>query len=331
MLKRAMLKKNSWRTAAALVFTAGVAFSQTPAFEVATIKPAPPLDPARIAAGQVHVGLNTDADRVDIGMFSLSDLIRTAYRIKPYQLSAPDWLSAQRWDVQAKIPEGASTEQVPEMLQALLAERFQLTIHRSTAEQSVYALVVAKNGPKLKEAVPDPAPAAPDAPPAASSEPSGRGPIVIGSGENQMRVTQNPGGRGATVTNAKFGQMKVSMGDSGAMRLEFSKMKMADLADMLSPFADRPVLDMTELKGTYQVALDLSMEDMMKVARSAGMGMMMGPGPRADASRSPADAASTPSSSVFTAVQQLGLKLDTRKAPVETIVVDHLEKTPTEN
>jgi len=117
--------------------------------------------------------------------------------------------------------------------------------------------------------------------------------------------------------------------------MEFGKMSMPNLAEMLSRFVDRPVVDMTELKGNYQVALALSMEDLGNVARkvSSETGIMMPmPGPAAgDAARAPSAAASAPSTSVFSAVQQLGLKLDPRKAPVEMIVIDHLEKAPTEN
>jgi uncharacterized protein (TIGR03435 family) len=330
-----MTNRSFFRSAAVWLLLTGGAFAQAPAapaFEVATIKPAPPLDPAKIAAGQLHIGMKTDAGRVDIGFLSLSDLIRVAYKIKPYQLTGPDWLSSARWDIMAKIQDGASADQVPEMLQTLLADRFKLAVHRTNTEHSVYALVVGKNGSKLKEAEPDPPPAAePDGQPAG---PPARGGLVFGSGDSQVRVTPNAGGRGATINSGKFGQMKIGMGEAGMMRMEFSKMKMADLADLLSPFADRPVLDLTELKGSYQVSLDLSMQDMMQVARASGMGAMMGPGPGApgaDASRSPADAASTTTSSIFTAVQQLGLKLDSRKAPVEMIVVDHAEKTPTDN
>jgi uncharacterized protein (TIGR03435 family) len=320
-----MLRKRLLGLAGALL-AAAAAFSQTPvgpSFEVATIKPAAPINPTKVASGQLHVGMKTDAGRVDIGFFSLSDLIRTAYRIKPYQLKGPDWLAAERWDIAATIPAGASVDQVPEMLQSLLADRFKLTIHRTSTEQPIYALVVTKGGPKLKDAEPDaPAASAPEGQPA-------------GNADNGVRISANTGGRGATIFG-KNGQTKVSIGQGGAIRMEFSKMRMADLADMLSPFADRPVLDMTELKGAYQVGLDLAMEDMMKLARASGIGAgMMGPGAAgggaADAARAPAEAASTPSSSVFTAVQQLGLKLEARKAPMETIVVDHVERTPTDN
>src|SRR5689334_22836729 len=71
-------------------------------FEVATIKQSAPMNPAMIAAGKLHVGMQIDAARVDIGFFSLADLIRTAYRVKSYQVS--DWMTAQRFDILAKMP-----------------------------------------------------------------------------------------------------------------------------------------------------------------------------------------------------------------------------------
>ena len=111
---------------------------------------------AQIASGQAHLGMNVDAARVDIGSLSLAELIRIAYGVKPYQIQGPDWISAERFDVVAKLPEGASKEQVPQMLQALLAERFQLKAHRESKEHSVYALVVGKNGPSLRNPRPIP-------------------------------------------------------------------------------------------------------------------------------------------------------------------------------
>src|SRR6185503_19368558 len=116
---------------------------------------------------------------------SLANLICIAYKIKPHQLSGPDWMAAQRFEIMAKMPEGASKDQVPTMLQALLAERFKLTVHRDNKEQSVYAMVVGKNGHKMKEVAADPA-----APAAAPEEPAQPKPgtIVVGSGENQVSV-----------------------------------------------------------------------------------------------------------------------------------------------
>jgi uncharacterized protein (TIGR03435 family) len=115
------------------------------------------------------------------------------------------------------------------------------------------------------------------------------------------------------------------------MHMEASRATMAQLADSLSRFVDRPVLDMTDLKGNYQVTLEISMADIMRAARAVGLpGAPLPGGPQG--AGAPADVASDPSSSsIFATVQQLGLKLEPRKAPIETIVIDHLEKAPTEN
>jgi uncharacterized protein (TIGR03435 family) len=297
----------------------------TLAFEVATIKPAAPIDRAKILSGQMHIGMKVDGARVDIGYFTLADLIRAAYSIKQYQLEGPGWMNEQRWDVQAKLPEGATKEQVPQMLQSLLADRFKLEVRRGTAEHPVYALVVGKNGSKLKEAADDP----PSPPPDAQA---GRGEMVFGEGENQVHVSRAPGGRGATVSSPKFGQMKVEPGEEGTLRMQFSRMAMADLADMLAPYVEKPVVDQTGLKGHYQVELDLKMADMIRLAKAMGFGPTMNAmhGDQMP-DQNPAGVASDPSTSIFAAVEKLGLKLDSRKAPLETITVEHLEKTPTEN
>src|SRR5207247_8322826 len=89
---------------------------------------------------------------------SLSNLITRAYDLKRYQYSAPSWLDDERFDITAKVPEGATKEQFQTMIQNLLAERFKLTIHREKKEMAGYELVVAKNGPKLKESVDVPQP-----------------------------------------------------------------------------------------------------------------------------------------------------------------------------
>jgi len=302
------------RMTAGLALAAGAALGQTASFEVASVKPAAPLDRGQILSGQMHVGMKIDAARVDIGSMSLADLIRVAYRVKPYQVSGPDWMASERFDVLAKMPEGATREQVPEMLQALLAERFKLTVHRESKEQAVYALVVGKNGPKLKESAPDA-----DAPTTTDDvNPQVR---VSGRGENTQ----------VSISGGQIGTAHMSMGPDGTMHLEAPKMNMAAFADTLSRFFDRPVVDLTELKGTYQVALDLSMEDLRMAARTVGI-MRPGLGGGRGGAQPPADAASDPAGmSIFAAVQQLGLKLEPRKTPLELIVIDHLEKTPTEN
>jgi uncharacterized protein (TIGR03435 family) len=107
-----------------------------------------------------RVGTQVDGSRVDIGYTSLAELVRQAYSLKSYQLTAPDWMSGERYDIHAKLPEGATKDQVPEMLQSLLLDRFKLTFHRETKEDPVYGLIVGKNGLRLKEVAPDTPPSA---------------------------------------------------------------------------------------------------------------------------------------------------------------------------
>ena len=124
--------------------------------------------------------------------------------------------------------------------------------------------------------------------------------------------------------------MRVMPGPDG-VHMEASKMNMAGLVEALTRFVDRPVLDMTELKGDYQIVLDLSMADILRVAQAMGA-VPPGALPGGPGGGVPADVASDPSSSsVFATVQKLGLKLEPRKEPIETIVIDRLEKAPTEN
>jgi uncharacterized protein (TIGR03435 family) len=317
-----------------LFLAAFIAAAQTPApppltFEVASVKPAPALDPMAIQSGKMRIGMKIDGAIVDIASFSLKDLIRTAYEVKEYQITGPEWLgtglSAQRFNIQATMPEGATKEQVPQMLQALLVDRFKLAIHRENKDHSVYALVVAKSGLKLKPSDPEPAPAAAPDPTEPPPEPK-KGEIVLGQGDSQVKISGSMDGKkGVTMKGGPMGQMHMAMVD-GKMHMEADKMDMATLAEFATRFVDRPVVDMTELKGTYKVSLELSMEDLKNIAKAAGMGGMMG----GDGKPS-AEASEPGGASIFTSVQQMGLKLEARKAPLPVIVVDHIEKAPTEN
>lgn len=339
----------AWTLGFSLLLAAELALGQgtavLPAFEVASIKPAPPLSLDAIRSGQLHVGINVKGSRADFGFMSLADLLAYAYRVKPHQVSGPDWMRETRWDILAKLPDGESTDRAPEMLQALLAERFKLSVHRENREHPVYEMVAAKGELKLKPSEPEDDTPGPGAAGADAPVPGfflGGG---IGAGASNVRV--NADGRGMVVTGGPNGTMRITPGSTGGMRLEMSKVTMPALADMLTPFTDRTVVDRTDLKGTYQVALDLPMEALLglvqNAARTAGLpvaGLPGGAGARLGGlggglipgGVGPLAGASDPSgSSIVQAIQQLGLKLEARKAPVETIVVDRLEKTPTEN
>jgi uncharacterized protein (TIGR03435 family) len=254
-------------------------------------------------------------------------VLARAYNVKQHQISGPSWLD-DRYDITAKVPDGVPAEKVPEMLQALLAERFKMVIHKETKEQPVYALVVGKNGPKLTKSDPN----APDAPGPrtfnSSSSSSDKPPLpALPPGGGGAAMAGRAGGPGQPPKGA---MMMTIGGPGGNARMQANAITMTRFADMLSNMLDRPVLDMTEVAGNYDVALDVSMEDMVGAKRMAVAG---GPGPMAGGGggdHGPAPDAA-PSASIFTAVQSLGLKLDPRKAPIEFVVVDRGDKVPTEN
>jgi uncharacterized protein (TIGR03435 family) len=292
------------------------------AFEVASIKASAPLNAREVMMGRQRVGMKVDAARVDIANLSLADLVRIAYRVKPYQIAGPNWMKGERFDIVAKLPAGASPDQVPEMLQQLLADRFKLVAHRETKEHAVYGLVVGKSGPKLLEAPAEASYAKPTSPAA----PGGRGPVELTADASNLLIS-----------DAQTGPVRVSNRAGGTMQLEAQKATMTVLADMLSRILDRPVVDMTGLKGAYQLTLDLSMQDMHAMVQSAGVmppGPGMGGGDAHEASASAgggAQGSDSAANSIVENIQRLGLKLEGRKAPMEVIVIDHLEKASLEN
>ncbi len=277
------------------------------------------------------LGPHVERGRAEYTYMAIRDLIVQAYTVKPYQITGPDWIATQRFDIVAKLPDGASKDDVPKMLQALLEERFKLAVHRDSQEHPVLALVVGKKGPKMKES--SEAPEAID-----ENAPLKPGEMKTDTGDGPVRVTVGKNGS-ATMTMGAKGIISYKMDPATrSLHMEGSKVTMAGFADMLTKFSQmsggggRQVVDMTGLKGNYEVALDFSLADLMNMARAAGIdvpALAAGAAPGA----SPAAAASDPggSSSLFEAVQALGLKLEQRKAVVEQLVIDHVEKSPTEN
>ena len=108
-------------------------------FEVASIRPSAPG-----AAEQAKLGIRIDGAQVNCTSLNLKDYIGMAANVKLYQISGAAWLGSERFDINAKLPDGATGAQVPAMLQALLEERFQMKTHRETKELAVYALIVGK-------------------------------------------------------------------------------------------------------------------------------------------------------------------------------------------
>jgi len=315
-----------------LALTAIVALAQTaPTFEVASIKPAAPIDMMKMAQaiqnGQMpKIGAHIDGARAEYTYMALKELITMAYKVKPYQITGPDWMATTRFDIVAKLPDGATKADAPKMLQALLEDRFKLVVRCDTKENPVLALVVAKGGPKMQES---PAPEAID-----ESTPLKPGEMSTEGPDGPVRMTVGKDGS-ATVNMGVKGSMKYRMDPATmSMHLEATQLQMAGFADMLTQFSQasggggRQVVDMTDLKGYYQVSIDFSLAELLAMARAAGMDIPAVPG-----AGTPGVAESDPSgtSSIFAAVQALGLKLEQRKAMTMQLVIDHVEKTPTEN
>jgi len=266
--------------ACACLASLGLAFAQQPPdgpkFEVASIKPSDP-DPQNT----MFIGMSADGAMVNYTNITLLDCIRGAYRVRDFQIAGPDWMTKARFAISAKLPPNASPDQIPKMLQALLADRFKLEIRREMKEQNVYVLSVAKDGAKLK-----PSEAKPD-----DNEPKALGPD--GQPRASMMFGVQPGGMFITAPSASL----------------------ASLVGLMSRFTARPVVDMTGIQGLYDFRLLFAPE----INNSP---LTVPPAPDGVIDSAP---------SLFDAVKPYGLRLEARKAPIEMIVVTHLEKTPTEN
>jgi uncharacterized protein (TIGR03435 family) len=266
-----------------------------PQFEVASIKP------NTSASGTMKFPFPSGG-RFTATNLNLKVLISFAYKVQGFEVSGgPAWIGSDRYDVTAKAADGnIGVEQYRLMLQALLADRFKLAVHRETKEMPVYALLPGKGGPRLPESKPGncATPGPNSAPP-----PSGlTGPLYGGLSQSPLPAC------GGFFT--------------GPSSLDGRKMAMPQFVDALSIVLGRRAIDKTGFTGTFDIHLEFSPEG---TALDRG-----GPGDVA----LPVNAGNPDTSrpSIFTAVQeQLGLKLESQKAPAEVLVIDHVERVPTEN
>jgi uncharacterized protein (TIGR03435 family) len=297
------------RTRAAVLLCASIALGQQPnpklTFEVASIKPAAPQAMRRLQ-GSAEGGPGTpDPGRIRLTDMPLRVLIMRAYNLQSFQIAGPAWMDSQRFDIIAKVPDGATKEDARIMFQNLLADRFRLKLHKESKEAPIYELVVAQGGIKIKEAaqtVTTPAEGAGGPPP---------GPPPRGK-DGLLRTPH--------------GQLGIQAMLNGRMRMQGDAVSMDRLTDILGMTLGRPVLDKTGLMGAYDVILDFSPEGMGPGPKGPAPGA--GGGNPAEAPRDSNDSGPT----IFTALQsQLGLKLESRKGPVDLLVVDSVKKMPTEN
>jgi uncharacterized protein (TIGR03435 family) len=313
-------------------------------FEVATVKAAAPPS---VDAGKRMVrfgaqggpGTN-DPGQITYNFLSLRDLITQAYGVRSDQVSGPPFLTSDRFNIVAKIAPGATKDDVKVMLQNLLKERFQLALHRENKELPVYELVVGKDGPKLKESADQSDPEA---------APRGGAAALAGAGEATPPAPPPDPGK------IKFGKdgmpeipaamrrpgvmMMAMMSPTGArVKMDGNRATMAQLVENLSNQVDRPVLDKTGLAARYDFILDFAPDQAAMMAKMAAIGPPPpppgagpGPGPGGDAGPRLAQP-ETDAMPLFPAIQkQLGLRLEPKKDAIDLLVIDHVERTPTEN
>jgi uncharacterized protein (TIGR03435 family) len=269
-------------------------------------------------SGQLKVGPQIYGNRADYINMSLRLLVAEAYQVSPDVMDCPE-CPHEIFDIIAKMPAGSRKEDAPLMLQSLLADRFKLVVHREPVEETIVALVVGKDGPNLRES------------PSAA-------PLDFGHSEGEPPDNAAQAGAKKKVGSSASAMMR--MGAAGlrftpdpansSVHLEASSVTMADLAHILmwAHIGDgRRVVDMTGLKESYEIVLDIP------TALIGGMAGDAEASVSSDRSQPlPAEAAADPGSGrVMRSITSFGLELRKMKAPVEHLVVDHVERKPTEN
>jgi uncharacterized protein (TIGR03435 family) len=287
------------------VIAGALGFAQAPTeqltFEVASIRPSVATGIIRRVRRSGGPGTR-DPERFTCQGCSLSRLLVQAYGIRRYLLSGPSWLNSEEFDVAAVVPKGVTREQFRLMLQNLLAERFKMRSHRDKKEMEVYQLVVRKGGPKFRVSSQDANPQ-PSSPPGPTSEVDPKFTLA------KDGYPELPPGR----SNASM-----AIGRRNRMRMLDASMR--ELVGMLQEHLDKPLTDATELKAKYDFVL----------AWSADSSTAMAVGPGDDVSD--VDVYDDSGPDLFAALQeQLGLKLEKTKGSVEILVIDHIEKVPSEN
>jgi len=268
-------------------------------FEVASIRRS---DLSRSGFGQ---RLTYSPGRYAGERVSLAILAWNAYGIKEaYQIEwASPWMASELYDIAAKVPDGATIEQVHIMLQRLLAECFALVVHQEARQLPGFRLVVAKGGAKLRRSV--------DAPTVEVS-----GPSIV----NMNGITQ-------FANNAKSGVLLTIKEEQLHGRHE----TMGGLAHYLVQVLHTPVIDATGIEGEYDY--DLSFEPIVAPPPKGTVFLgLPGAGAPTDAAGPPSAPAPGDHPTVFTAIKELGLQLESVKStPVEVLVLDKASPDPTEN
>jgi uncharacterized protein (TIGR03435 family) len=300
-----MVKSRLLGAVGIVAIVGGGLVAQTPAntaFEAASIKPSN-------ASGR-GTTMGVQPGRYTATNVTLRALIVNAYSLESLQLSGgPTWISSDHFDIVAKMPGGSgappdSTQSRP-MLRELLADRFKLAMHRETRELPIYALVSARSDKKLGPQI---HPTTIDCEPLAAQS-------TLKEKEGKDKSKEQLGG--APATPRARGQKPPCAMTMEPGRMSASGMTMAAIASSLSGSVQRTVLDRTSIPGAFDVKLTWTPDQMPQ----ADGNPTKNKGTKIDPNGPP----------IFTALQeQLGLKLESAKGPVDVLVIDHVEH-PTED
>ncbi len=267
-------------------------------FDVASIRLSPPVPPTGgVFFGPARGGPGTaEPERISWTYARMKDLLMAAYDVKTYQVNGPGWLDTERYDVAVSVPAGATQAQVNGMWQNLLGERFGLVLHHEPKEFQVYDVTIAKDGLKLKNTAQDPNEPLPSGPPQLKDG------ALISPG---LVLSIFPGPNGT----AQF-------------RVMARAQTISALLTRLGGQSNRPMLDKTGLTGKYDFALEYT----------ATLAALPPPPAATPSETQRFDSPSDPGPEFATALeQQLGLKLVPSRASLDVLVIDKLERIPTEN
>ncbi len=275
-------------------------------FDVASIKASEPFatnGPIAIRIGPPTGGPGTsDPTHYTWPSATLRSILMRAYDVKTFQISGPDWLGSERFDIAVVIPEGATKEQLAVMWRNLLASRFGVKLRVEKKEFAVDELVIGPKGHKLKETA--------DPNVAAFNIQAGSSPLKDGKLNGAGLITMmrtSPAGVTAQV-----------MGVAQAL---------GPLADMLSNQLGHPVVDKTGLTGKYDFTVDFSPGE-----RFSQLAPPPPPGAGAPSPGPALPSAAEVGVDLATAIQQqLGLRIEKGKGMLDYIVVEKAERVPTEN
>jgi uncharacterized protein (TIGR03435 family) len=295
--------------AAAVAIAGSALYAQTPAapaFEVASVKPSNP-DPSN-PLSMVPMAMPQPGGRFVASNIPLRLLIRFAYEVQDFQIDGgPPWMLSSKFDITAKA-EGSATlgqKELMPLVRTLLADRFKLKTHTESREMAVYDLVIARGDKRLG---PDLKPSASDC--SNMDELNARRAEAIAKGDLSA-VMPKPGG---VIPCAIAPTMA---GGPGNIGLHGDGQELKTLTDLLTQMTGRVVRDKTGLTGRFDFDMKLDVQALMAMAAQAGINI-----PAAAAANLP----QSDGSSMMTALQeQLGLKLESARGPVDVLVVDSAE------